>query len=204
MGREISVRSMAIRRRRCGTPKPACRGSPPRCWKISTKRRSISSRTTTTASRSPKFCRRAFRTCWSTVRRGIAVGMATNIPPHNLTEIIDATIHLIQHPDTRAWRRSWSSCRARISRPAASFWAGREFCDAYTTGRGQLKLRAKAPIEKMRQGPRADRRHRDSLPGEQVAPDRAYRRAGEREEDRRHRAIFATRAIATACASCSN
>ena len=30
---------------------------------------------------------------------GIAVGMATNIPPHNLTEVIDATLHLIEHPD---------------------------------------------------------------------------------------------------------
>ena len=31
--------------------------------------------------------------------QGIAVGMATNIPPHNLGEVIDATIHLIDHPD---------------------------------------------------------------------------------------------------------
>ncbi len=80
---------------------------------------------------------------------GIAVGMATNFPPHNLTEIINATIHLIQHPDRRASPRSWSSCRVRTSRPAASFWAGRAILHAYMTGRGQLKLRAKASIEKM-------------------------------------------------------
>ena len=34
--------------------------------------------------------------------QGIAVGMATNIPPHNLGEVIDATIHLIDHPDATA------------------------------------------------------------------------------------------------------
>ena len=37
-------------------------------------------------------------TCWSTAARGIAVGMATNIPPHNMGEVIDATLHLIDNP----------------------------------------------------------------------------------------------------------
>ena len=55
---------------------------------------------------------------------GIAVGMATNIPPHNLREVIDATIALIQNPDT-PWRRFWRWCRDRISPPEALSWAGR-------------------------------------------------------------------------------
>ncbi|HWD98093.1 MAG TPA: DNA gyrase subunit A [Bryobacteraceae bacterium] len=79
---------------------------------------------------------------------GIAVGMATNIPPHNLTEIIEATIQLIRHPDTQL---------AKILEivqgpdfPTAGFILGRQgIIDAYTRGRGQLKLRAKAAIERI-------------------------------------------------------
>jgi DNA gyrase subunit A len=78
---------------------------------------------------------------------GIAVGMATNIPPHNLTEIIDATIHLIQHPGAPL---------AKILEmvqgpdfPTGGFILGRQgILEAYTRGRGQLKLRAKAAIER--------------------------------------------------------
>ena len=51
--------------------------------------------------------------------QGIAVGMATNIPPHNLGEVIDATIHLIDNPDGHARRPHGSSSRAPTSRPAA-------------------------------------------------------------------------------------
>src|SRR4051794_5955902 len=79
---------------------------------------------------------------------GIAVGMATNFPPHNLTEIINATVHLIQHPTANL---------AKIMEfvqgpdfPTGGFILGRQgILQAYMTGRGQLKLRAKASIEKM-------------------------------------------------------
>ena len=50
---------------------------------------------------SPRSCRRGSPTCWSTARQGIAVGMATKIPPHNLGEVIDATLHLIDAPRRR-------------------------------------------------------------------------------------------------------
>ena len=77
---------------------------------------------------------------------GIAVGMATNIPPHNLTEIVNATIALIQNPHTPL---------AKILEmvpgpdfPTGGFILGRQgIIDAFTKGRGQLKLRAKAAIE---------------------------------------------------------
>ncbi len=77
---------------------------------------------------------------------GIAVGMATNIPPHNLTEIVDATITLIRNPQTPL---------AKILEmvpgpdfPTGGFILGRQgIIDAFTKGRGQLKLRAKAAIE---------------------------------------------------------
>jgi DNA gyrase subunit A len=78
---------------------------------------------------------------------GIAVGMATNIPPHNLTEIIDASIYLIQHPGAPL---------AKILEfvegpdfPTGGFILGRQgILEAYTRGRGQIKIRAKAAIER--------------------------------------------------------
>ena len=51
---------------------------------------------------------------------GIAVGMATNIPPHNLAEIINACLAVLDDPRSHARGRSCSTCRARISRPRAS------------------------------------------------------------------------------------
>ena len=50
------------------------------------------------ARRSRWCCRRGCPTCWSTARAGIAVGMATNIPPHNLNEVVDACLHLLKNP----------------------------------------------------------------------------------------------------------
>ena len=49
--------------------------------------------------RAASCCRRASRTCLVNGGGGIAVGMATNIPPHNLREVIDATLHLIDNPE---------------------------------------------------------------------------------------------------------
>jgi DNA gyrase subunit A len=79
---------------------------------------------------------------------GIAVGMATNIPPHNLTEIIDAAVYLIQQPGAPL---------AKIMEmvpgpdfPTGGFILGRQgIFEAYSRGRGQLKLRARAAIEKL-------------------------------------------------------
>jgi DNA gyrase subunit A len=76
---------------------------------------------------------------------GIAVGMATNIPPHNLTEIVNATIALIQNPQTPL-----SKILEMVPGPdfpTGGFILGRQgIIDAFTKGRGQLKLRAKAAI----------------------------------------------------------
>ena len=82
---------------------------------------------------------------------GIAVGMATNIPPHNLGEIIDGTVHLIDHP------------RATVS-DLAQFIRGPDFPTAgvicglnpiksmYETGRGLIKVRGRAVIEEEKNG----------------------------------------------------
>jgi DNA gyrase subunit A len=79
---------------------------------------------------------------------GIAVGMATNVPPHNLTEIVEATIALIRNPATPL---------AKIMEmvpgpdfPTGGYILGKQgIYDAFTTGRGHLKIRAKAGIEPM-------------------------------------------------------
>jgi len=82
---------------------------------------------------------------------GIAVGMATNIPPHNLSEVIDATIEIIKHPDVTL---------AQLMRklpgpdfPTAGFIHGAQgIKDAYRTGRGTVQVRARAVIEKAARG----------------------------------------------------
>ena len=78
---------------------------------------------------------------------GIAVGMATNFPPHNLTEIVNATIYLIQNP-TAPLSKILEFVQGPDF-PTGGFILGRSgIVDAYTRGRGQLKLRARAAIEK--------------------------------------------------------
>ena len=61
------------------------------------------------------------------------MGMATNIPPHNLTEIVDATITLVNNPAAQLAGNAEVRARARTSPPAASFTARRGILDAYKT-----------------------------------------------------------------------
>src|SRR6266852_4067857 len=77
---------------------------------------------------------------------GIAVGMATNIPPHNLREIIDATVLLIEKPETTL--KEMMKLVPGPDFPTGGFIAGREGIEqAYKTGRGSFTMRAKAAIE---------------------------------------------------------
>ncbi|MCP4249465.1 MAG: DNA gyrase subunit A [bacterium] len=84
---------------------------------------------------------------------GIAVGMATNIPPHNLGEICEAIIAVIDKPDLTL---------AELMKivPGPDFPTGAQICgrkgilDAYTTGRGSITLRAKLEVEEGRGGKR--------------------------------------------------
>jgi DNA gyrase subunit A len=86
---------------------------------------------------------------------GIAVGMATNIPPHNLREIIDATVLLIGHPETQLDKIM--EIVQGPDFPTGGFILGRQgILDAFRTGRGSLKIRAKAEIGPMAKG---DRQH---------------------------------------------
>jgi DNA gyrase subunit A len=79
---------------------------------------------------------------------GIAVGMATNIPPHNLKEIIDACIALLAEPQTPLLKILEMVPGPDF--PTGGFILGRQgILDYYTRGRGSLKLRAKAAMEKL-------------------------------------------------------
>jgi DNA gyrase subunit A len=82
---------------------------------------------------------------------GIAVGMATNIPPHNLTEVVDALVTLIDRPDTAI--EALMRIVTGPDFPTAGYIYGTGgIREAYTTGRGTITLRAKAHAEKMRGG----------------------------------------------------
>src|ERR1700693_2614336 len=79
---------------------------------------------------------------------GIAVGMATNIPPHNLGEIIDATVLLIEKPDTTL--KEIMKLVPGPDFPTAGYISGNEgIVNAYKMGRGSFIMRAKAAIESM-------------------------------------------------------
>jgi DNA gyrase subunit A len=85
--------------------------------------------------------------------QGIAVGMATNIPPHNLGEVIDATLHLIDNPD--ATPDDLMEFVKGPDFPTGAQIMGRAgLISAIRTGRGSIKMRAKAEIE---EGPKGDR-----------------------------------------------
>ncbi|HVS87660.1 MAG TPA: DNA gyrase subunit A [Candidatus Acidoferrum sp.] len=77
---------------------------------------------------------------------GIAVGMATNIPPHNLREIVEATMLMIDKPDTTL--REVMKIVPGPDFPTGGYIAGREGIEAaYKSGRGSFTMRAKAAIE---------------------------------------------------------
>jgi DNA gyrase subunit A len=83
--------------------------------------------------------------------QGIAVGMATNIPPHNLGEVIDATVHLMDNPEATS-----DDLMAFVKGPdfpTGALIMGRSgIMDAYRTGRGSIRMRAVAEIEETRRG----------------------------------------------------
>jgi len=84
---------------------------------------------------------------------GIAVGMATNIPPHNTTEICEAIVHLIGHPDA-----SVDDLMQFVTGPdfptGAHIWGQEGIRNAYVTGRGRVIVQADHSIEDMAHGER--------------------------------------------------
>ncbi|MCX5692224.1 MAG: DNA gyrase subunit A [Candidatus Omnitrophica bacterium] len=81
---------------------------------------------------------------------GIAVGMATNIPPHNLSEIVDAIVELINNPEIAI--KDLMKIVKGPDFPTGGIICGKEgIKSAYETGRGLLKIHARASIEKQKQ-----------------------------------------------------
>lgn len=82
---------------------------------------------------------------------GIAVGMATNIPPHNLTELVDATVEMIDNPDATI-----DDLLKHVKGPdfptGAIVYGGAPMKQAYQTGRGSVVIRAVASIEESKKG----------------------------------------------------
>ncbi|MCH8983223.1 MAG: DNA gyrase subunit A [Acidobacteria bacterium] len=83
--------------------------------------------------------------------QGIAVGMATNIPPHNLGEVIDAALHVIDNPDADS--EELMQFIEGPDFPTGGFLVGVSgIRDALTTGRGSVKIRAVCDVQEVRKG----------------------------------------------------
>jgi DNA gyrase subunit A len=91
---------------------------------------------------------------------GIAVGMATNIPPHNLAEVVDAIVDILEHPDLASDKKKMLKAVMKHVKgpdfPTGAQVLGRQgIIDAFTTGRGSIKMRAVCEIE---EGPKGNPR----------------------------------------------
>jgi DNA gyrase subunit A len=82
---------------------------------------------------------------------GIAVGMATNIPPHNLGEVIDAVMHFLDHPESKP-KDLMKFIKGPDFPTGAAILGKQGITDAYTSGRGSIKVRAATQIEETSQG----------------------------------------------------
>jgi DNA gyrase subunit A len=122
---------------------------------------------------------------------GIAVGMATSIPPHNLGEIVDALIALVRKPDLWPMTNCWSWCLGPDFPTGGEVLVGQGVRDTYLSGRGSIPMRGVAHIEEVQPGKGRHRR------GAVVITELPYQlskagwiekagRAGERRQDRRH------------------
>ena len=129
---------------------------------------------------------------------GIAVGMATNVPPHNLREVIDACIWLIENTHfadavgtalTRADKlRNLIRMIPAPDFPTGGYIVGRQGAiQAYMTGRGSILMRARTEIETNKKGDRQSIVVTE-IPYQvnKAQADRADRRPGAREDDRGH------------------
>lgn len=123
---------------------------------------------------------------------GIAVGMATKIPPHNMTEVINATVSLIENPDATV-----EDLMEHIPGPdfptGAQIYGRQGILDAYTTGRGRVVIRATTHMEEFgTQGRERTRIVVDELPF-QVGANRVLEQIANLVRDKRIDGISAIR-----------
>ena len=116
---------------------------------------------------------------------GIAVGMATNIPPHNLNEVINACLALIDKPETDI--EALMKHIPGPDFPTAAIITGVEgIREAYRTGRGRVYVRARRDRDRQEEQPSGHHRHRVAVPSEQGQLARKDRRAGEGRKNPGH------------------
>ena len=115
---------------------------------------------------------------------GIAVGMATNIPPHNLGEVIDAALALIERPEMTI--EELIEIVPGPDFPTGATILGRTGIRSAYRHRPRLDHHARALGARDQGQPREHRLHRDALSGEQAGAHRAHRRADPREAARGH------------------
>ncbi len=134
---------------------------------------------------------------------GIAVGMATNIPPHNLTEICDAITALIE--DRSIKDKELLKIVTGPDFPTGALILGREgIRQSYLTGRGSIMMRAKHEFEELRGGRQAIIVTEIPFQLNKTKLIEAIAELHHEQEGQRRRATCATRAIARACAWSSN
>ena len=117
---------------------------------------------------------------------GIAVGMATNIPPHNLSELVDGITHLIDNPEATIEELVRIYSQDRIFRPAELIYNKKDILEAYRTGRGKILTRAKAEIVETKTGIFPNHDYGNDLCHQQSGPDRKDGGSGARRKNCRH------------------
>ena len=146
-------------------------------------------RPTTTAARRSRRPAGRFPNLLVNGSAGIAVGMATNIPPHNLREVADGVQWYLENPEATD-EELLDALIERIKGPdfptGALIVGRRGIEDAYRTGRGSITMRAVVEVEEI-QGRTVPGRHRAAVPGQPGQPGAEDRRAGEGRQDHRHR-----------------
>jgi DNA gyrase subunit A len=149
-----SATSTAGARPRCVTPRRAWRSWRPRCSATSTQETVDFVPTYDGTRQEPVVLPARFPNLLVNGSSGIAVGMATNIPPHNLREVIGAAIAYIEDPQIDV--EGLMKYIKGPDFPTAGMILGREgIRDAYATGRGRVRVQAKAHIEPIGQGKEA-------------------------------------------------
>jgi DNA gyrase subunit A len=123
---------------------------------------------------------------------GIAVGMATNIPPHNLSEVVDACVALIDEPDIEVETLASSYILAPDFPTAAIIHGRAGIMKAYKTGRGHLYMRARTSIEEVDEGGNRQAIIITELPY-QVNKARLQERIGELVKEKKVEGISAIR-----------
>jgi DNA gyrase subunit A len=114
---------------------------------------------------------------------GIAVGMATNIPPHNLLEVVNATIYLIQNPEA-GLPELMGFVKGPDFPTAAQIYGKSGILQAYLTGRGSIMMRARSEVEKVNGSPEREQIVVTELPY-QVNKARLHAKIGELMRDKR-------------------